>query len=248
MPPQSAVLLPIGRSPIHCLRLARCFSKNRVSLIILAVTKDTIGPGEIIRDMETGSGTEYVVCEYSDVKSEIRAKPGIVDWSVVFGPGTRDMQVSLWHDVISVTEKPPKHWVAHTRKAGGGRGNNISPEMLINLSNKAESYELGQVSEDDAMKLTSISIETYSQIEGLSWINHQSKFSFHISLPENASELEKDQARKWEEMVYHRVNEAWKIFGKHALKITRDPLPSSPKWWSNVGERFRDFGIGGGNK
>ena len=93
MPPQSAVLLPIGRSPIHCLRLARCFSKNGASLIILAVSKDTIETGEIIRDMETGSGTiEYVVCEYSDVKSEIRAKSWIVDWSVVFGPGTRDMQ------------------------------------------------------------------------------------------------------------------------------------------------------------
>ena len=73
------------------------------------------------------------------------------------------MQVSMWHDVISVTGKPPKHWVAHTRKAGGGKGNNISPEMLINLS-RAESYELGQVSEEDALEVIQISIETYNQI------------------------------------------------------------------------------------
>ena len=98
--------------------------------------------------------------------------------------------------------------------------------MLINLSNKAESYELGQVSEEDALKVIQIPIGTYNQIKGLSWIKNQSKFRLHISLPPNASEMKPKEAREWEEKVYHRVNKAWKTFGKHAVKVTRDPLPS----------------------
>ena len=78
--------------------------------------------------------------------------------------------------------------------------------MLINLSNKAESYELGQVSEDDAMKLTSISFETYRQIEGLSWINHQSKFSFFI-------------------FPYLKMLVSWKRTGNS--KVGGDGIPSS---------------------
>ena len=248
MPSQSAVLLPIGTSPIHCLRLARCYSKNGASLIILAVTQKTADFGKIIQEMESLSETEYIVSEYERTQSIIESRSDDIEWNLVFGPGTRDMQVSMWHDVISVTGKPPKHWVAHTRKSGGGKGNNISPEMLINLSNKAESYELGQVSEEDALKLIQISIETYNQIKGLSWIKNQSKFRLHISVPANASKLDKNKARKWEEDVYHRVKKAWKTFGRHAVKVTRDPFPSSPAWWSNIGERLRDFGIGGGSK
>ena len=248
MPSQSAVLLPIGRSPIHCLRLARCFSKNGVSLIILAVTEETAEFGKIIQEMESLSETEYIVSEYERARTVIESRSDDTEWNLVFGPGTRDMQVSMWHDVISVTGKPPKHWVAHTRKSGGGKGNNISPEMLINLSNKAESYELGQVSEEDALKITPISIETYNQIKGLSWIRNQSKYHLHISLPANAGEMKRKEAREWEEDVYHRVKKAWNTFGRHALKITRDPLPSLPAWWSNIGERLRDFGIGGGSK
>lgn len=248
MPFLSAVLLPIGMSPIHCLRLARCFSKNGASLIILAVTKETTEFGEIIQEIESASETEYIVYEYTSVQSVIRSRPDEIEWNLVFGPGTRDMQVSMWHDVISVTGIPPKHWVDHRRKAGSGKGNNISRELLINLSNRTESYELGQVSEEDALKLSPISIETYSQIKGLSWLVHQSKFHFHISLPANASEMKRKEAREWEEDVYHRVNKAWNTFGRHAVKITRDPLPSLPAWWSNIGERLRDFGIGGGSK
>jgi len=248
MPSQRAVLLPIGRSPIHCLRLARCYSKNGFSLIVLAVTKETTEFGKIIQEIESTSETEYIVCEFERAQSVVESSSVTFEWNLLFGPGTRDMQVSMWHDVISVTGKPPKHWVEHTRKAGGGKGNNISREMLINLSNRTESYELGQVSEEDALKLTPISIERYSQIKGLSWIRNQSKYHLHISLPANAGEMKRKEAREWEEDVYHRVKKAWNTFGRHALKITRDPLPSSPAWWSNIGERLRDFGIGGGSK
>lgn len=244
----NAVLLPIGRSPIHCLRIARCFSKNGTSLIILAVTKETKEFGKTIQEIESGSESEYLVSEYTNACSVIKSRTEVREWNLVFGPGTRDMQVGMWHDVISVTGNPPKHWVDHRRKSSGGQGGNISSELLINLSNRSESYELDQASEEDALKLTPISIERYSQIKGLAWLKNQSKFHLHISLPANASEMKRKEARKWEENVYHRVKKAWNTFGRHALKITRDPLPSLPAWWSNIGERLRDFGIGGGSK
>lgn len=243
-----AVLLPIGRSPIHCLRLARCFSKNGASLIVLAVTNETTKYGKIIQEIESSSGTEYIVSEYTRVQSIIESNSHTFEWNLIFGPGTRDMQISMWHDVISVTGKPPKHWVDHRKRSSAGMGKNISAELLVNLSSKTESYELGLVSENDALKFSPIPLSRYNEIIELTWVKHRTLFHLHISLPSNANEMVRKEARKWEESVYKLVNEVWDFFGKHAVYITRDPLPSSPAWWMNIGKRFRDFGVGGGSK
>ena len=248
MPSQSAVLLPIGRSPIHCLRLARCFSKNGVSLIILAVTEETAEFGKIIQEMESLSETEYIVSEYERARTVIESRSDDTEWNLVFGPGTRDMQVSMWHDVISVTGKPPKHWVDHRKRSSRGMGKNISVEQLVNLSSKTESYELGLVPENEALRFSRMPLSRYNEIIELTWVEHRTLFKLHISLPSNANEMTGKEARKWEESVYKLVNEVWNFFGRHAVHITRDQLPSSPAWWMNIGKRLRDFGIGGGSK
>ena len=242
-----AVIIPVGMSPVHCLRLARKFIDLDFSLIVLVVTKETSDFADSIISIQSGFEGKFVSVYVQDISDQIESRKDIHQWSVVFGPGTREMQISVWHDVILATGNSPKNWIDHRRKSQAGL-KNISPEMLVNLSDGFKGHELSQVTKEDALAVNSISTDTYDEIVGIRWIDNQSKFSLHISLPDGYEEIKRKKIRAWEESVYSRVVSAREIFGKHALIVTRDTFPSQPAWWSNVEKRMREYGIRGGSK
>ena len=234
-------------SPVHSLRLARKFIELDFSLIVLVVTKETSDFAESIISLQSGSKQKFASVLVEDISDQIESSREIDQWSVVFGPGTREMQIGAWHGVILATGKAPKNWIDHRRKSQSGL-KNISPEMLVNLSDGLKEHELSQVTKEDALAVNSIPTNTYEEIVGIRWIDNQSKFNLHISLPDGYEEIKRKKIRAWEEDVYSRVVSAREIFGKHALIVTRDTFPSKPAWWSNVEKRMRDYGIRGGSK
>ena len=242
-----AVIIPVGMSPVHCLRLARKFIELDFSLIVLVVTKETSDFADSIISIQSSFEGKFVSVYVQDISDQIESRKDIHQWSVVFGPGTREMQIGAWHDVILATGKSPRNWIDHRRKSQAGL-KNISPEMLVNLSDGFKEHELSQVSIEDALAVNSIPTNTYDEIVGIRWIDNQSKFNLHISLPDGYEEIKRKKIRAWEEDVYSRVVSAREIFGKHALIVTRDTFPSQPAWWSNVEKRMREYGIRGGSK
>ena len=242
-----AVIIPVGMSPVHCLRLARKFIELDFSLIVLVVTKETSGFADSITLLQSDSKEKFVSVFVEEISDKIESNKEIDRWSVVFGPGTREMQIGAWHDVILTTGKSPRNWIDHRRKSQAGL-KNISPEMLVSLSDGFREHELSQVSKEDALAVNSIPTNTYDEIVGIRWIDNQSKFNLHISLPDGYEEIKRKKIRAWEEDVYSRVVSAREIFGKHALIVTRDTFPSQPAWWSNVEKRMREYGIRGGSK
>ena len=242
-----AVIIPVGMSPVHCLRLSRKFIDLEFSLIVFVVTKETAGFAASITSIQSGSKEKFVSVFAEDISDQIESRKEVDQWSVVFGPGTREMQISAWHDVILATGSAPKNWIDHRRKSQAGL-KNISPEMLVNLSDGFKEHELSQVTKEDALAVNSISTSAYDKIVGVRWVGNQSKFNLHISLPDGYEEIKRKKIRAWEEDVYSRVVSAREIFGKHALIVTRDTFPSQPAWWSNVEKRMRDYGIRGGSK
>lgn len=242
-----AVIIPVGMSPVHCLRLARKFIDLDFSLIVFVVTKETSDFADSIISIQSCSKEKFVSVFVEEISDKIESNKEIDQWSVVFGPGTREMQIGAWHGVILATGSAPKNWIDHRRKSQAGL-KNISPEMLVNLSDGYEEHELSQVSKEDALAVNSISTSSYDEIVGIKWVGNQSKFNLHISLPDGYEEMKVKKIRAWEEEVYSRVVAAREIFGKHALIVTRDPFPSQPVWWSNVEKRMREYGIRGGSK
>ena len=88
---------------------------------------------------------EFVSVSVQDISDQIESRKDIHQWSVVFGAGTREMQISVWHDVILATGNSPKNWIDHRRKSRKFGLKNISPEMLVNLSDGFKGHELSQV-------------------------------------------------------------------------------------------------------
>ena len=185
-----AVIIPVGMSPVHCLRLARKFLDLDFSLIILVVTEETAGFAASITSIQSGSKEKFVSVFVEDISDKIESRKEIDQWSVVFGPGTREMQISAWHDVILATGSAPKNWIDHRRKSQAGL-KNISPEMLVNLSDGFKEHELSQVTKEDALAVISISTSAYNKIVGVKWVGNQSKFNLHISLPDGYEEIKR---------------------------------------------------------
>ena len=217
------------------------------SLIILATSEQSQNAGSRILKLIRGNNSEIITLNFRDIDEYIKSQNDESEWNLMFGPGTREIAIVLWGDIISACGKSPKNWVDHRRKSQGGMGSNISGEHAINLFNSSEKYLLGQVCLDDALEIYGISNEEYSQHKGLNWSEKESKFVFKIEVPKNAEQMSNKEARAWEERVVTVVNSLTEKIGKHALYVSRTEVPSSIVYWSNVGERLSDYGIRGGS-
>jgi len=242
-------VIPVGMSPVHCLRLVRRFSGNHISSIILAVSDETENYGERICELCENLEAEVLTCDYKNISTLISNRKEIKEWNLMFGPGTRDMGVSLWFDIVSSTGFPPKNWVQHSRKANSGKGRNISGESLVGVFDHSTKYQLEQVSLEDSLHVYSVSMEDYLSYPELNWSEDETIFQYRIIIPENAKSMDKKKVRKWEEEVFSTIQSLRKLFGKHAIKFSRTLIPSGEKleYWSTVGSRMRDHGIRGGS-
>jgi len=240
------MVIPVGMSPIHSFRILRSIINHNFDVIFLTVSKETLAAGQRIIRLMKDCSIEINLLYYSEISNHIQQYSEVEGWSLMFGPGTREMVITLWYGIISGIGKSPTLWADHRKKTQDGKGRTISGEYAFNLSNSNERVLLEQVNLDDALAIYNLSKEEYHKFEGLSWDAIESKFLYQIEVPLNARDMNKKEARAWEESVVVDVNLLRKRIGKHALNVKRTPVPSTPLYWSNVGERLTDYGIRGG--
>ena len=139
-------LIPVGKSPVHSYRLLHAVDHHHESIVILVVSELTGDSGNRIKKISHDIFTEIQVVNYTELKEKlsqlsIETKPNIIS-----GPGTREINLVIWHDVISTFSKLPNIWVDHGRRSKQGLGKLTDEHYLYNLSNRNEKYALNSVS------------------------------------------------------------------------------------------------------
>lgn len=243
-----AIVVPVGMSPVHSLRLVKSLAKCDFDLMVLAVSNETQETGSSVLQVVGDSITETKCISFSRVKGLVSKNPEIKKWNLFIGPGTRSMAITLWSDLVKSVGEAPTIWVDHRRKTKMGKGKPIDGENIINLDNRRESYKIKQIEEVDACAVYGINLEDFGDIGELAWNASYSMFHYNIEVPKDAAGMSVMKARKWEEKVVKKVKILREIIGRHALKISRSRVPSRPRHWIRVGERLEDFGITGGVK
>ena len=243
-----AIIVPVGMSPVHSLRLVKSLAEGGFDLMVLAVSEQTQKTGSSVLELIDDLGAETKMIHYSDSKNLVLDNPEIKEWNLLIGPGTRSMPVTLWSDLIASVGEAPTIWVDYRRKTRKGKGKPIDGEKIFNLDNKNECYKIPEIEEVDARTILGINLEDFRELGELTWNAAYSMFQYHIKVPNNAAGMNAIKARKWEEKVVKKVKILRKKIGRHALKTTRSRVPSKPRHWIRVAERLEDFGITGGVK
>ena len=243
-----AIVVPVGMSPVHSFRILKSLADRDFGMVILAVSDQTQATGQAILDVFGDGDTETKLTRYDNIAKLVERNSGIEQWNLLMGPGTRSMAITLWGEILNATGDFPRIWVDHRRKTKKGKGKPIGGEDIVNLADRKERYKIVQIDEGDACAISGIGIEELRETEGLSWKPLYSRFFYHIKVPSDAKGMASSAGRAWEEEVARNVKELRDRLGRHALEISRDPVPSEPKFWLRIGERLDDLGIKGGSK
>jgi len=243
-----AIVVPVGMSPVHSFRVLKSLIGRDFEMIVLAVSDQTRSTGQAILDVVGDAEVETKIIGYAKIAQLVEGEPNIKQWNLLMGPGTRSMAVTLWSEIANATGDYPRIWVDHRRKTKKGKGKPIGGEDIVNLADRKERYKIVPIGDEYACAISGIGIEELRETEGLSWEPLYSKFFYHIKVPSDARGMTSSAARAWEEEVARKVKELRDRLGRHALEISRDPVPSEPKFWLRIGERLDDLGIRGGSK
>ena len=242
------IVVPVGLSPVHSFRVLKSLIGRDFGMIVLAVSDQTRATGQAILDVVGDGDTETKIIGYANIAQLVERKPGIEQWNLLMGPGTRSMAITLWSEIINATGDSPRIWVDYRRKTKKGKGKPIDGEHIINLGDRTERYKIVPIEEEDACAIYGIGVEELQMTEALSWDSFYSKFLYRITVPSDARGMSAAAARAWEEKVASKVKDLRDRIGRHALEIHRSPVPSNPRYWLRIGERLDDLGIIGGSK
>jgi len=242
------IVVPVGMSPVHCLRILESLADRDFGMIILAVSDQTRTTGQAILDVFGDGDTETRLTRYDNIAKLVKRNLGIEQWNLLIGPGMRSMSITLWSEILNTTGNHPRIWADHRRMTKKGKGKPIAGEYIVNMADRTERYKIVPIDEEYACAISGIGIEDLRKTEGLSWNPAYSKFEYRIKVPFDARGLSSSAARAWEERVVSKVKDLRGQLGRHALEISREPVPSKPKFWLRIGERLDDLGIIGGSK
>lgn len=243
-----AIVIPVGMSPVHSLRLVKSLAAGDFDLVVLAVSNETQETGSSVMQVIGDSITETKLISFSNVKELVSKNPEIKKWNLFIGPGTRSMAITLWSDLVASIGEAPTIWIDYRRMTRKGKGKPIDGEKIINLDNKSESYNIQEIEEVDACGVYGINLEDFGNLGELTWDATYSMFHYHVEVPKDATVMSVTKSRKWEHQVVKKVKTLRDKIGRHALKITRSRVPSKPRHWIRVAERLEDYEISGGVK
>lgn len=240
-------LIPVGKSPVHSYRLLKAIEHKDESIVILVVSELTEDSGVRIKKINQDIFAEIQVVNYTELREKlsqlsIETKPNIIS-----GPGTREINLVIWHDVISTFSKLPNIWVDHGRRTKQGLGKLSGEHYLYNLSNRNEKYALKSVTMNTAIEIYDVDISDFSEMGALSWNEKESRFYYKIFYPKFSDLGDKDAALVWETAVKQSVKKLRELVGNHVLSTNHYALPSLPRFWMNIRSRLNDSNIFGGS-
>ena len=247
----SEMILPVGTSPVHVLRMALSLPPERFQNVILYVTERTEDYGRRIREILCSKGYQVEVIDSGSLGVSLKQKAGASGFSMIMGPGRKQDALHIWKSVVSDAEKIPQIWIHHnviTSKGKTKDGEYIKALPNDFLGVKKEKYCLSEIGSENACLVYDFDQSELEADDELQWDSRKCKFVLTVSPPSGAHTIQtKKGAQDWENQVLNKAKAIRESFGKHAVEIWHTPLPSKG-WWLTTKQRLTDAGFRGANK
>jgi len=257
------LIIPVGTSPVHVLRVVLSLPKDRFEKIILRTTDATSEYGHRILEFVSAEGYEANVVEHADLKSHLESLGGDWEFNLALGPGRKQDAMSILRATIGAIGMMPEFWIDFREKTG--KGNAKQGEYVRKLRNSTGVVDDAYLIPEISMEVACTIYDEDPQIFDESWLEWDSK-SCKVLLkagdPDRPSELleaidegeksavrvDKKIARQWESEWLGRASRVRGIFGMHAVIASHSPLPKKPGHWMSTGARMKHHNFRGGHK
>ena len=247
----SEMILPVGTSPVHVLRLALSLPPERFQNIILLVTERTADYGRRIHEILCSEGHQAEVIGGESLEGVLKQRTEVSDFSIIMGPGRKRDSLLMWKSVVRGAEKIPHIWVHHNVITS--KGNTKDWEYIKALPNdflgvKKEKHRLPEIGVENACLAYGFDQSKLEADDELEWDSRKCKFVLTVSPPSGAHTIHtKKGVQDWENLVLNKAKGIRKAFGMHAVEVWHTPLPSKG-WWLTAKQRLTDAGFRGANK
>ena len=245
------MILPVGTSPVHVLRLALSLPPERFHNVVLIVTDKTADYGSRIHEVLCSEGHQAEVIHSGSLGACLKQKAEASDFSMIMGPGRKQDALHIWKSVVSDAKKIPQIWVHHNVITGKGKTKDREYiKALPNdfLGTKKEAFSLPDITAEAACLVYDFDRSKLEDEDELQWDSRKCKFVLTVSPPSGAHTIHtKKGVQDWQKLVLNKAKRIREAFGVHAVEIWHTPLPSKG-WWLTAKERLADAGFRGANK
>lgn len=245
------MILPVGQSPVHVLRMALSLPPERFHNAVLVVTDETADYGSRIHEVLCSEKHQAEVIHSGSLGACLKQKVEVSDFSIIIGPGRKQDALHLWKSVVRYAKRIPHIWVHHDVITS--KGKTKDREYLKALPNnylgtKKEAFSLPEIAAETACFIYDYDQSKLEADDELQWDRRKCKFVLTVSPPSGAHTIHtKKGVQDWENLVLNKAMRIRKRFGVHAMEIWHTPLPSKG-WWLTTKQRLTDAGFRGANK
>jgi len=245
------MILPVGTSPVHVLRMALSLPSERFHNVILLVTEKTAEYGIRIHEVLCSERHQSEVIHSDSLGACLKQKDGVSDFSIIMGPGRKQDALHIWKSVVSGAKKIPQIWIHHNviTKKGKTRDREYIKALPNDfLGTKKELFLLPDVTAEAACLIYDFDQSELESDDELQWDSRKCKFVLTFSPPSGSQTIQhKKGVQDWQKLVLNKAQRIRKVFGMHAVEVWHTPLPSKG-WWLTARERLADAGFRGANK
>jgi len=257
------LIIPVGTSPVHVLRVVLSLPKDRYEKIILRVTSTTSEYGRRILEFVSTEGYEANVVESVDLESYLGSFGRDWEFDLALGPGRKEDAMSILRATIGAIGVMPKFWIDFREKTG--KGNAKQGEYFRKLRNSTdvvdEVYLIPEISMEVACTIYDVDPKIFDE-SWLEWDSKSCKVILKAEDPDRPSKIldsidegkksariaDKKIARDWESVWLERAGRVREMFGLHAVIASHSPLPKKPRHWMSTGARMKHHNFKGGHK
>ena len=242
------MILPVGTTPVHPLRLALSLPPERFQNVILLVTDLTADYGCRIEEVLCSKGYQVEVVHSDSLADSLKDKAGASDFSIIMGPARKQEAMHIWKSVVRDAKRIPYIWVHH--KVTTSKGKTIDAEYIKALPNEylgveKEVFPLPEIGAELACQIYDYDSSKLQADDELQWDSRKCMFVLTVGPPSGAHTIQtKKGVQDWEKLVLNKAEAIRKSFGKHAVEAWHTPLPSKG-WWLTARQRLADAGFRG---
>jgi hypothetical protein len=261
------LIVAVGTSPVHVLRMILSLPPGRFDNIILRTTEITSEYGHRILDIVNSEGHEAEVVGSMELGGCLGALGDDWEFDLILGPGRKQDVMAILGSVIGATGEIPRFWVSfgERTKRGNAKQGEYTRLLRRSTNDPDESHALPNIDIDTACRLYDIDT-TYFDKSWLEWNPSTCQVLLKAEDPDRPTELleaieaqknkrnsraraaDKEIAREWESRWLGEASETRGRFGLHAVIASHPQLPSAPGHWLSTKDRMKHHNFRGGSK